>query len=203
MFARIATIEDMYQVYKLTHDMYVVEGYIKPQPSGILQHYKHLDYIPETTVLVIDDNGNIIGTNSLTFDGPNKLHVDEDFPEEVEKVRQECKITGKNLVASWRIITHLQTRNSLHIIIELINATMEIGIKNHAHVWLFSFNPKHERIYKRLLDLTTIATINNYTTVSAPGVLMRGESEKMIYKWKIFCKKRNIVENLDVRNIQL
>lgn len=201
MITRIAEQEDMEQVYRLTHDMYVEAGYCQPQPNGLLRHYPHLDGIPETLVFVAEENGEIIGTNSLTFDSPAKLHVDEDFPEEVEKIRRMCNVTGRNLAASWRIATRPKSRNSLRTVLELINITMIEGAKHHMHMLLFTFNPKHESFYEKMLGLRTIATSENCNAVSAPGVLMKGDSRYMINKWVRFCRKRKLTTSADIKNV--
>jgi hypothetical protein len=191
----------MEQVYRLTHDMYVKEGYAKAQPDGLLRHYPHLDNIPETHVFVVEENGQVVGTKSLTFDGPAKMHVDEDFPEEVEEFRRLSKATNKNLAASWRLVTHPKARNSLRIVVELINITMEEGSKNHMHLVLFTFNPKHEKFYEKILGLKTVATSENCDAVSAPGVLMKGDARYMVNKWQRFCKKRKMDTVADIKNV--
>lgn len=202
MKTRIARPEDMDVVYRLTHDQYVKEGYCDPQPDGKLIHYPHLDNIPETVVFVVEDeDGEIIGTNSITFDGPNKLHVDEDFPKEVEKVRRNGRKVGRKLAASWRIVTSPKTRNSMKVIMELIRVTIEEGCKQHAHEMLFSFNPKHEKIYAKLLGLKTIARGDCDAVNKAPGVLMHTDSRSMIVRWRQVCQKRGIPYNCDIRDV--
>jgi hypothetical protein len=201
MIIRLAKKEDMEQVYRLTHDMYVEAGYCKPQPNGLLRHYPHLDDIPQTIVFVAEQDGKIVGTNSLTFDGPAKLHVDEDFPEEVEKIRRICNMTGRKLAASWRLATHPKARNSLRVVLELINATMTEGSNRHMNLLLFTFNPKHEGFYEKLLGLKTIATSERCEAVSAPGVLMKGDARYMVNKWVRFCKKRKLATDANIKNV--
>lgn len=191
MNVRIANPEDMHQVYRLTHDMYVGAGYIEPQPDGVYRHYPHLDGIPETTVFVAERDDLIVGTNSLTVDGPHKLHVDEDFPEEVEAIRHECASTNKNLGASWRMSTSPELRNSTMVVMELITATMESMGQQHVNLMLSSLNPKHEGFYKRLLGLETVAW-GECACVTAPGVLMRGDTISMSCAWQEVCKRRKM-----------
>jgi hypothetical protein len=161
-----------------------------------------LDNIPETVVFVVeDDDGEIIGTNSLTMDGPNKLHVDEDFPKDVSKFRKCSRRMGRNLFASWRIATSPKARSTMKVVMELIRITMEEGCKRHAHEMLFSFNPKHEKIYAKLLGLKTVARGECDAVNSAPGVLMYVDCRSMILQWERVCKKRKIPYNCDIRDV--
>lgn len=125
MEVRIATQTDMSNVYKLTYQSYLKEGYCKKNDKEELIHYPHLDNIEETTVIVVYEDENIVGTISLTLDGINKLYIDEDFPEETESVRQECFEKNKNLGCLWRLAT-ITDKNNKAIICLLFNKTIEI-----------------------------------------------------------------------------
>ena len=112
----IASPADMWSVWKLTYDVYLEEGYCQPNDSGILQHYPHLDNIPETTVFCTkDDDGILQGTNSLTKDGPRGLHTEICFPEETAAVRYECYQNNLILGASWRIVTSPNNRGKTRV----------------------------------------------------------------------------------------
>ena len=114
---KVSTAEEMDEVYKLTHDQYVKEGYIAPQPDGRLRHYPHLDGIPETTVLIAVDEGRVVGTNTLTLDGPAGLHVESDsaFKTIASFYRIAAAASGTKLACSWRIVTHPEARNQLSL----------------------------------------------------------------------------------------
>lgn len=167
-------------VYRLTHDSYVERDYIQPQPDGRLIHYPHLDGIPETTVLVALRGGQVIGTNSLTLDGPRGLHVDSDFGDECDRIRAE----GRSLAASWRIATVRECRHQTRIVMELIRATTHCVIRAGIQTCVFTFNPRHERIYKRLLNMRTVARTETSRGLSnAPAVFMRLNMEECPARW--------------------
>ncbi len=192
MKTKLAFSSDMLEVYKLTHNQYVAQNYCDSQPDGFLIHYPYLDNIPETSVIIIVDNNTIVGTNSLTIDGPQKLCVDEDFPIETEKVRQRCLKDNKKLAAAWRIITKTQVRHNITIILELIKQTIHLAQKQNIDEWLFSLHPKHERIYHKLLGLDTIAKSTCSSVGNMPAVLMGIDSDRIWQHWKQTCKKRRI-----------
>lgn len=195
MQARKAVSEaDIRAVWRLTHDAYVASHYADPQPGGMLQHYPHLDQIPETSVFIVEDAfGRVLGSNSLTLDGPAGLHVDDDFKETVDDVRRECRRKGWNLGASWRIATHPECRNHLDVILPLIQATVEEGKRYPLDVTLYTFNPKHERFYRRMLGLETIAgPLAGHSVKGAPAILMRGNLEALLKAWNrvLRCRAR-------------
>jgi len=168
-------------VYKLTYEEYLRQGYIIENPNKSLSLYPHLDNILETTVIGCFDHNKLLGTISWTLDGPNKLHTDIDFPKETEKVRQE----GRILAASWRIITDHNYRHKISVVSSLILATIEEMMIGNVQTALFTFNPKHERVYRRILNMKTLArhdgTIHGMD--NAPAVLMRLDIENLHPKW--------------------
>jgi hypothetical protein len=144
--------KDLEEVYKLTHDVYVLNNYISPNPDGMLAHYPHLDNIPESIVIVAKVDGKIVGTNTFTIDGPNGLHIESEFPDVVKRLRK----TPLKLSSTWRIITDPEYQDTKRVIKSVIRKTFEVGM-NEADLVLATFNPKHERFYQRLLNFITIA----------------------------------------------
>src|SRR5947209_3989524 len=57
-------------VYRLTYDSFLERGYCAPRPDRRLIHYPHLDRLPETMICVAISEGQIVGTVSVTLDGP-------------------------------------------------------------------------------------------------------------------------------------
>jgi hypothetical protein len=153
LIVRRATAADMSAVYRLTHDCYVASHYIEPRPDGMLNHHPHLDGIPQTTVLVADLDGEIVGTNSWTLDGPAGMHTDADFKAECDAVRTE----GRVLAASWRIMVRMDCHQKTRIVLELIKTTVCDMVSAGVQVALFTFDEKHERFYRRFLNMRTIA----------------------------------------------
>ncbi len=182
---KATSLRDMEAVWRLTHDVYVAEGYARACADGMLRHYAHLDHAPETTVFLAEDEfGVLLGSNSYTVDGPAGLHADDDFKDVIDGVRSECRRKGLRLGASWRIVTQPENRAGLAAIMQLISATLESG-RHMADVVLYTFNPKHERFYRRVLGLKAIAGPRQGRSVEgAPAILMRGEMPEMIARWK-------------------
>lgn len=190
MEVRIATQTDMSNVYKLTYQSYLKEGYCKKNDKEELIHYPHLDNIEETTVIVVYEDENIVGTISLTLDGINKLYIDEDFPEETERIRQECFEKNKNLGCLWRLAT-ITDKNNKAIICLLFNKTIEIMIDKEINICLFIVNPKHASFYNKIFGIIPVTT-NVCKSVSATGVLMIGEVNTIRENWAKISKRWGI-----------
>jgi len=171
---------EMEGVHRLTHDTYFEQEYIDRQPGGKLIHYPHLENIPETTVLIAVSEGRIIGTNSLTLDGPAGLHVDKDFKEQCDRIRLE----GRSLAASWRIATRSGCRSERKVVLGLIQKTVDEAVACGIETMVFTFNPRHERIYRRLLNMRTVARSEGSAGLNnAPAVFMRLDREDLPEQW--------------------
>jgi len=181
------SLQDLEAAWRLTHDLFVAEGYADPRPDGMLRHYPHLDFAPETTVLVAEDlYGRIVGTCSLTVDGPAGLNMDDDFKDIVDGIRMECRREGKKLGAGWRLATAADAHNSLDVALKLISAMIEELAAQELGVILFVFNPRHERFYQKTIGLRTIsAQVRGARSVKgAPAVLMRGDRDEILARWE-------------------
>lgn len=190
----IAKSKDMDDVYKLVHDEYVIMKYCDPQPDGMFKHYPHLDNISATSVFIIKDDEKIVGTNSITLDSPAGLPVDEDFPKEVQKIRQECQSNNIILASSWRLVTCTQARRNgftMFMFINLIEQTIKTAIERNVNTCLFIVNPKHKKFYHKFLGLETII-IGNCHSVDAPAVFMKTTVKEIVKMWAKLCDKRKI-----------
>jgi len=183
MDVRPATQEDMPAVWRLTHDVYQASGYCEANPHSMLRHYPLLDGIEETTVYIAEDAGEIVGTNSLTVDGPWGLHTDEDFPRETRAIRLMCRHMGWRLGCSWRICTTPANRNRTATVKSLFRATIEGVLDASLDALLFEFHPRHAKIYKRTLGLDVLAE-GTCGSVDAPSVLMCGIRSRCEEKWR-------------------
>ncbi len=167
-------------VHRLTHDSIVAGGYMLARPDGRLDSYPMLDASPLTTVLVAVCDGTIIGTNSLTADGPLGLHTDLYFPTETNIVRRD----RRRLVSSFRIATApaMKDRHGYALILDLVKWTCVVATEAYAfETMLCTFNPKHETVYRRMLGATTLAHQAQvaHGDVNAGAVLMRIDVERL------------------------
>ncbi len=171
--------QELDQVYRLTHDAYVEQGYFQPKPDGRLRHYADIEAAPENMVLVAIDEGRIVGTVSVTLDGPAGFHVDHDFPSECDVIRAE----GRPVGAAWRIVTAPDHRNSMALVVELIRSTIDLLDRFRVETILCSFNPRHERIYRKVFGMTTVARTEGVGAMKSAAVLMRASIQEAVLSW--------------------
>ena len=67
-FKIASTRDDLEACFRLLHDAYVNEGFMKPDPSGLRATLYHA--LPTTTTLCATLNGEVIGTLSLIRESP-------------------------------------------------------------------------------------------------------------------------------------
>lgn len=164
-------------VRTLTHESWVASGLILPQPNGKIIHHPHLDNSPDTTVLVAIENELIVGTNSLTVDGPSGLHVDHGFKEETNCIRTE----GLRLASSWRIASSPTALSRSAVFKTLIRATVDLIRDKEIETCLFVFPPEFEAFYRRVINAKTICTkkITYNDGLIVPCVMMRCDYQEL------------------------
>lgn len=176
----VRSLRELDQVHRLTHESIVSGGYMAPQPGGRLISYPELDLSPRTSILIAVANRAVIGTNSITADGPLRLHTDRYFPRETEAVRSE----GRRLVSSFRIATDPAWRGDggSRLVLDLVRWSLLVAIQRYRfETILCTFNPKHRRVYERLLGARTLAQLDRieHAGIAAGAVLMRIDAERL------------------------
>ncbi|MCK5120649.1 MAG: hypothetical protein KAQ91_01630 [Methylococcales bacterium] len=147
----ISVLEDysrLDEVYRLTHDSLVNAGEIEPKEDGRFITCPNLDMIPETTILIAEQNCKIIGSISFTLDGPNGVHTDNWFKDETDEIRNSnVGVLG----SSWRVATTAEFRGNRRFVLDLMKNAFQIGIENNCDVCLFTFLDKHVDVYQRIM----------------------------------------------------
>lgn len=97
--------EETNQALSLLHDCYVAKGFMHADPTG-LRRSVYNDR-PESTIVVVKDGDQVIGTLTLIRDGALGLPTDKYFKSENNELRQQ----GKNLVEVSALAVHPKYRN--------------------------------------------------------------------------------------------
>lgn len=153
----IKTLDDysrLEEIYRLTHDNLVKVGDIEPQTDGKVISFPHLDRIEQTRIVIAEKDGEIVGTVSLTVDGPDGLNTDHYFKEETDVIRQASN--GK-ICSTWRMATAPEYRGSARLVRELIFESFRAAMDNSCCLCLFVFNERHVKIYQRIIKAEVIA----------------------------------------------
>ena len=164
------------EIGKLVHDTLVESGHISPRHNTFVDLYPYLNKISETTILIAELEGEIIGTNSMTIDSSVGLHTDKFFKKETDLIRKQ---ENKTLGSSWRIATNQKYRRNIRLFLDLIQNSFYLAKEMHIETCLFVFDKKHEDFYKKLLDAETIAEkiCNIEPEIDIHMILMRTDTE--------------------------
>lgn|GEM_PF-3542896 len=165
----VRTARDLDRVHRLVHDVYVDAGYFDPQPDGRLRVYGAFDRLPETLVLAAFDADAVVGTLSITLDGPHGLSCDHDFSLACQTIRAE----GGSLMAVWRNATAASHRAS-RLDLALIRTGSVLGVGLGIETFVSTVEPSLERAYTKLFGMATVARTEGVAGVRSAGVLMRG-----------------------------
>ena len=174
------------EVYRLTYRVYAASGYCNPSPGRKLQHYPHLDEIPATTVLIAIDKSLVIGTVSITLDGPVGLHVDEDFAKEMKQIRWQCGKAKRKLSGIWRIVTDPLCRSQWIVVKRLIGAITQVALDQDVGLIMCDFHPAHEKFYRRVVGFHRVAYGTCNSVAGQPAVLMAYDLDRlgMPIRWR-------------------
>lgn len=142
------------EIHKLTYSSLLERKDIAPNRDKKISLFPHLDTSRQTTILVAENRGKIIGTNSVSMDGPDGLPSDLHFPAETDEIRKRC---SGNIAASWRIATSHEYRRDRRLILEIMKATFRVGFENNIDTCLFIFNQRHVDFYKRLFGAEVVS----------------------------------------------
>ena len=113
----------------------------------------------------------IIGTITVSFDGPKRLSADEAFAPEVELLRSQgrrlcefTKLAVDPLVGTKRVLASL-----FHVAYIVAHR-----IRGHDML-LIEVNPRHVRYYERMLGFSVLSEERMNRSVNAPAVLLSAE----------------------------
>jgi hypothetical protein len=174
-------------VQRLVHDVYLEAGYISPQPEGRLVYCPHLDVAPETTTFVAQADSEIVGTCSLTLDGPAGFHLDDEYPDAVHAVRREVR----SLASSWRWASKAPPTDRIGVYLGLLRAIQSVLHANAVETCLFTLVPQFAQVYRHLLNARLLASTpplracasEKLSMFHCGTVLMRWDLERCPPRW--------------------
>jgi hypothetical protein len=175
--------DDLRLIWQLNYSEYLKHGYCLPSSEKIFKYNPHLDTIPETHIAVVKSGADLLGTVSITEDGPQKLATDPLFPIETDTIRRLAKHMGMKVCSPWRIITKDSYRD-LGVVIQLFSAVAEIVSGKNIDIMLFAINPRHIGFYTRMLGAEKVAVKENDQTVNdAPAMLIISSRQTASLRW--------------------
>ena len=167
--------DEVVRARQLVYKEFVSAGYIHPDIVFNLMHPLDEHYLDSTHIFIAKKGDLIVGTNTLSLD---KTHVDNipEFSKYIDKT--------KGRVASSFNMATLPSYRSSTVYIKLIKITSQAVIVNNVAICYFTIHPKHEAFYKKALNMTTLAKLDNMPGLhNAPVVFMKVDSPDIPKKW--------------------
>jgi hypothetical protein len=158
--------EELRDVWCLNYKRYLEMGYCKPNHAGVLITHPQLDSDPLTQVCVIRDEKNkLLGTYSITLDGPAGLSTDNTYPDETNIMRRKG-----TLASTWRLVTEKNVCKC--VLRELLDYIVGILRLHNVDFCLSTVNPHHLYFYIKFFDVFKLAERCSENNLNmAPSVL--------------------------------
>jgi len=190
----VTTIDELRDIQRLTFNEYSRLGYVGPEAGPELSLCPELDLnedgtlYPHTTIYFLRGGHDLLlGTVSITMDGPEGLHTDHVFPCETESFRQQVATKSQVLAGVWRIvIKHGCHTCVMGMLMEIVRSEM---YKRSIDIALCTFNPHHRKFYERVGFIALTESIEDH--MNAPSLLMIGRPKDLerldVLKHRFFC----------------
>jgi len=118
--------------------------------------------------LYVETGGVMVGTMSLCLDSPSKLPADENFPCELNVLREQ----GRRLCEPSRLA--IDKGVTKRVFASLIHISYIYAHNIHGFTdYIIEVNPRHVMFYKRMLGFDDFGAERDCSRVGAPAVLLR------------------------------
>ncbi len=166
---KLAETRDEFETaFRIIHDSYVEQGYMKPHPSGLkITKYNAL---PGTLVIIAREDKQVVATISLVIDSLLGLPSENIFPGEIKRIRQGslrmAEVAG--LAISNKCRNKNVTMNLYHVMIAFAEFC---GVTE----LIISVNPHHVKFYQDVCMFEVSSDVRMYKNLDgdAPAVLLR------------------------------
>lgn len=171
--ARAVTVENLSEAFRLVHDVFVQEHYIRPQESGM--RIRAYEALPSTATFVALLRDQVVGVQSLVLDD-TELGVpsDESFRQELDAIRgpgrRLCEATNEAVVEACR-------RSPVPT--ELMRCMFAQALASGCHELITTVSPGHAKFYV-LLGFEQISPVRSYSReLNDPVVVLRMPLDRM------------------------
>jgi hypothetical protein len=156
--------------------MYVLSGFMKPQPSGMRIGIYNL--VPGTRTSVAIANGKVVSCMSYIADSPLGLPMDQIYGGELNALRR----AGRRPVEISGYATKPQyAGKGPRIFLNLISNLSAHGIVDKIDDFCIAINPAHRRFYEKTLFYEVFGDLKTYDSVNdAPAYALRLKMETFL-----------------------
>ncbi len=166
---KLAETKDEFEAaFRIIHDSYVEQGYMKPDPSGL--KVTKYNALPGTLVIIAREDRQIVATISLVMDSLLGLPSENIFPDEIKAIRQGSLKMAE--VAGLAISSMCRNKNVTMNLYHIMIAFAEFcGVTE----LIISVNPHHVKFYRDVCMFEVASDVRMYKNLDgdAPAVLLR------------------------------
>ena len=175
--------------YRLVYDEYLKEGYTRPHPEGIWVTV--FDAHPGTVTVVVERDGEAVGTLTIVPDSPLGLPADAVYGGDLDRLRR----SGTRLSEIISLAVSREETAGSQVVVTLCMFAYMVARRIHrSDAMVITINPRHARYYERRMHFAQIGEERAYGKVEgAPAVLLScrldthlsvrgGDRERTIYR---------------------
>jgi len=153
---RATTVEDLLEAYKLTHNVFVEQGYIHADVTGI--RIRTFEALAETATFVAKGLTGIVGVTSVAVDSEDMgLPTDKSFKEELDSLRSRGRIICEG--TNWLVAP---SHRSSAVMSELMRCSFAHAVNIGCTDFVGTVSPGHARFYN-LLGFETMGPQRSYS----------------------------------------
>jgi hypothetical protein len=169
-----ATEEAHYEdAFRLVHLGYVYEGIEPLQPLGLRMTEQHV--LSEATVLVAYDQSVLLGTMTVTFDSPAGLPLENDYPQEVGRLRERFTLAE---FGSFALVRRAWGSGvAQHLSLGAFRWALQMGRASHV---VIGIHPRAIPFYKAVWGFELIGDPRTHSTLRAPVAPMAVSGDRLV-----------------------
>ncbi|NIP85115.1 MAG: hypothetical protein GTO03_05970 [Planctomycetales bacterium] len=155
---------ELLSVFQMLHHRYVCQGYIEPQPSGIL--YRPVFGYPTSRTLVAIDQptGELMGTLSIISDEASEMPFRSVYTDRLAA----WKKSGRRVAEISSLVIRSSSRQQAALtLFRLTQFAVQYLLYRHYDDMIFLVHPRHKPYYERCFEVEAIRDCR-------PHPLMRG-----------------------------
>lgn len=153
---RATTLDELHNAYRLVHDLFVMQGYIKANPCGL--RIRAYEALPKTATFTANHGDEIIGVLSVVIDSRDMgLPSDHTFSDEINDLRRNGRKVCEG--TNWAIVE--EYRNS-GVLTELMRCALAQAVEEGRDDFVGAISPNHFPFF-RLLGFDKIGSTRNYS----------------------------------------
>jgi hypothetical protein len=165
------TQDELEAAYRLTHDVYVKNGYMDICPSGL--RFNFFNALPYTQTFIVKDGPQTVMTMSLFPDSSFGLPLDSNFQSQVDVLRRQ----GRYVAEVGANVSHINNQKAIMYLMK----TMHTCAKDYLKVddLVITVHPKHKNFYEYILGFEIIGEKASYSYVNSnPAVALKLDLRK-------------------------